>query len=72
MGRPGNCHNNAQVESFFSTLKNELVRDGQFQTRVEAHTAIFEYIELFYNPRPLYQALGYQSSQEYKQERTDP
>ena len=45
MSRKGNCYDNAPVESFFSSLKNELVRHRQFQTQAEARYAIAEYIE---------------------------
>jgi hypothetical protein len=49
MSRKGNCYDNAPVESFFSSLKNELVRHRQFQNQAEARYAIAEYIERFYN-----------------------
>ena len=49
MSRRGNCYDNAVAESFFSSLKNELVHHTSFKTRDEATTAIFEYIEVFYN-----------------------
>jgi len=61
MSRRGNCYDNAVAESFFSTLKNELVHDRDFRTRDEAHTAIFEFIEVFYNRQRIHQALGYVS-----------
>lgn len=72
MSRRGNCYDNAPVESFFSTLKNELVRHRQFQDRAEARHAIFEYIEGFYNSRRLHQALGYRSPDEFEQQESDP
>lgn len=50
MSRIANCWDNAVAESFFSTLKNELTLHERFKTRVEARTAIFDFIELFYNP----------------------
>ena len=49
MSRKGNCHDNAVVESFFSTLKNEWVFHQTFQDRNQARAALFDYIELFYN-----------------------
>ncbi len=61
MSRKGNCYDNACVESFFSTLKNELVHDRQYRTREEARRDVFEYIETFYNPKRLHQSLGYVS-----------
>jgi transposase InsO family protein len=45
MSRKGNCYDNAVVESFFSTLKNELMHEQDFQTREEAQTVVFEFIE---------------------------
>jgi transposase InsO family protein len=65
MSRKGNCYDNAVAESFFSTLKNELVHDCDFLTRNEARTAIFEYIEGFYNRKRLHQSLGYLSPDDY-------
>ena len=49
MSRPGNCWDNAVVESFFATLKTELIHQRQYATRQEARTDIFEYVEGFYN-----------------------
>lgn len=68
MSRKGNCYDNAPVESFFSSLKNELVRHRQFQTQAEARYAIAEYIERFYNRERLHQALGYRSPEEFEQQ----
>ena len=72
MSRKGNCYDNAPVESFFSTLKNELVRHRQFQHQAEARQAIFEYIEGFYNRRRLHQALGYWSPEDFERQERDP
>ena len=69
--RKGNCDDNAVVESFFSTLKNELTRHRQFHDRAEARQAIFEYIESFYNRQRLHQALGYRSPEEFEQPESD-
>ena len=49
MSRKGNCYDNAAVESFFSTLKNELVHERDYHTREEAQAEVFEFIEVFYN-----------------------
>jgi transposase InsO family protein len=49
MSRTGNCYDNAPIESFFGTLKTELVHHRHYATRAEAKTDIFEYIEVFYN-----------------------
>lgn len=66
MSRRGNCYDNAVAESFFSSLKNELVHHNSFQTRDEARTAIFEYIEVFYNRQRLHQSLDYVSPVDYE------
>ena len=59
MSRPGNCYDNATKESFWSSLKRELVHRCQFATRAEARAAIFEWIEVFYNRERLHSALGF-------------
>lgn len=51
MSRRGNCHDNAVAESFFANLKKEKVRKKRFRTRTDARHALFNYIELFYNPK---------------------
>lgn len=66
MSRRGNCYDNTVVESFFSTLKNELVHHCDFQTRDEARAAIFEYIEVFYNRSRRHQTLGYVSPVQFE------
>ena len=69
MSGKGNCYDNAVAESFFSSLKNEIVHH---QTRDEARTEIFEYIELFYNRKRLHQSLNYQTPMNYTPERVSP
>lgn len=66
MSRKGNCFDNAVVESFFSTLKNELVHHQAFRTREEAQAAVFEFIEVFYNRQRLHQTLGYVSPMQFE------
>jgi len=66
MSRKGDCFDNACAESFISTLKNELTHHLLFNTREEARTAIFEYIEVFYNRQRLHQTLGYLSPAEFE------
>lgn len=61
MSRKGDCWDNAVAESFFHTLKTELVHHCDFQTREEARAAIFEYIEVFYNRQRLHSANGYEA-----------
>lgn len=66
MSRKGNCWDNAPQESFFSTLKTELIHRRRFATRAEARTAIFEYIEVFYNRQRIHSSLGYLSPEQYE------
>ncbi len=66
MSRRGNCYDNAYAESFFHTLKVELVHRRRFKTRTEATAAIFEYIEVWYNRQRIHSALGYRSPMEYE------
>ena len=61
MSRKANCYDNAFIESFFSSLKYELVYHHRFATRAQARTAIFDYIETFYNRTKLHSSLDYQS-----------
>ncbi len=66
MSRRGDCWDNAVAESFFASLKLELVYQVQWRTRAEARTAIFEYLELFYNRRRRHSSLGYLSPLEFE------
>ena len=66
MSRPGNCWDNAVVESFFASLKTELIYRRRFQTRQEAQRAIFTYIEGFYNRRRRHSTLGQISPAEFE------
>ena len=66
MSRKGNCWDNAPVESFFSTLKHELVYRTSFASHDAARAALFQYIEGFYNRRRLHSSLGYLSPVEYE------
>ena len=66
MSRKGNCWDNACVESFFGTLKRELVYHRHYATRDEAKQDIFEYIEVFYNRMRRHSTLGYHSPAEYE------
>jgi transposase InsO family protein len=70
MSRKADCWDNAPMESFFASLKKELVHDADFATRSEARAAIFEYIEVFYNNQRRHSSLGYVSPAEYEQSRT--
>jgi putative transposase len=66
MSRRGNCWDNAVVESFFSSLKFELVHGVTFERREEARRELFQYIEGFYNTRRRHSSLGYLSPVEYE------
>lgn len=66
MSRKGNCYDNAAIESFWSSLKRELVYRRQFATRIEARAAIFEWIEIFYNRERLHSALGFKSPVDFE------
>ena len=66
MSRKGDCYDNAVVESFFGTLKNELVHHVVFLTRDAARKAIFEFIEVFYNRQRRHSSLGYLSPVDYE------
>jgi transposase InsO family protein len=66
MSRKGNCWDNAPMESFFGTLKKELVHHKKYKTREEAKRDIFEYIEVFYNRERLHSSLGYLSPLDYE------
>lgn len=70
MSRRADCWDNAVAESFFATLKKELVHRVRFATRREAEAAIFEYIEVFYNRRRKHSTLGYTSPVDYRQNNT--
>ena len=64
MSRKADCYDNAVAESFFSTLKNELVVGSVFESRERARTEIFDYIEGFYNRQRIHQSLNYLTPEE--------
>jgi len=66
MSGPGNCYDNAVVETFFKTIKAELLGQRSWSTRRAAELAIFEYINGFYNPRRRHSALGWKSPLAYE------
>lgn len=66
MSRKGNCWDNAPMESFFGTLKTELVYHEDYKTRTEARLSIFDYIEAFYNSVRLQKRLGYLSPNDFE------
>jgi len=62
------CYDNAVTESFFHTLKTESVDFEHYQSRVDAHQHLFDYIEVFYNQQRLHSSLGYQTPGQTLQE----
>lgn len=68
MSRRGNCYDNAPVESFWGTLKTELVHHRRYESRSEAAAEISEYIDLFYNRERRQARLGYMSPAAYTQQ----
>jgi len=71
LSRPGQCWDNAVAESFFSTLKEELLYRGVWPTRAAARRAIFEYVEVFYNRQRMHSTLGYLTPVAYEARRRD-
>lgn len=70
MSRADNPYDNAFMESCFSRFKAELLQDGTFETIEDAHTEIFEYLEMYYNTRRLHSSLNYQSPMSYEKKYT--
>jgi len=68
MSRRGDCHDNAVVESFFNLLKRERIRRKIYKTRKEARKDIFDYIEMFYNPKRKHAKNGMQSPIEFERQ----
>lgn len=64
MSGRGNCYDNAPMESFFHTLKNELLLSGKLKTRYKTRITIFEYIEIYYNKKRLHSSLKYRTPDE--------
>jgi len=67
MSRRGDCWDNAAMESFFATLKKELIHQQRYATRSEAKCSIFEYVEVFYNRERLHSSLGYVSPKQFEE-----
>ena len=66
MSRKGNCWDNAVMESFYRTLKIELIYPEKYEMRIEAKRDILEYIEIFYNRERLHSSIGYNSPEKYE------
>ena len=71
LSRPGQCWDNAVAESFFATLKEELLYRGSWPTRAAARRAIIEYVEVFYDRRRMHSALDYLSPVDYEAKQRD-
>jgi len=69
LSRPGQCWDNAVAESFFSTLKEELLYRGVWPTHSAARRAIFEYVEVFYNRQRMHSSLDYLTPVDYEARR---
>jgi len=65
MGGKGNCWDNAVMESFYRTLKIELIYQRKYETKIQTQRNIFTYIEIFYNRERLHSSIGYHSPEEY-------
>lgn len=70
VSRPGNPYDNAVAESFFKTLKTELIKGQTYEDQEKARQDIFKYIELYYNTKCAHSLLGYRSPAQYKCEKT--
>lgn len=68
MSRKGDCYDNAVVESFFSTLKNEWVFHQTFHDRDQARAALFDYMDLFYNRQRSHATLNFQIPMRYEED----
>ncbi len=66
MGSVGDCYDNAMAESFFATLECELLSRSSFPTHTQARTALFDFIEVFYNRQRRHSALGYLSPETFE------
>jgi transposase InsO family protein len=66
MSRLGDCYDNAMMESFWATLKKELVHHQDYSTREEARQSIFKYIECWYNRQRRHSAIGYKSPEQFE------
>jgi len=66
MSRRGNCYDNAPMESFFSSLKGEYLEHQRFATHGAARTAVFTYVETFYNRVRLHSSIGYRPPNEFE------
>jgi transposase InsO family protein len=66
MGSKGDCYDNAVAESFFATLKKELIHSRSWPSKAELRTEVFEYIEVFFNRRRRHSTLGFLSPAQFE------
>ena len=66
MSRKGNCYDNAFAESFFATIKKELIYRKKFATKLEEKKAIFEFIEVWYNRQRIHSSIGYMTPVQFE------
>ena len=71
MGSKGDCFDNAAIESYHATIEKDLLRRRSLRTKQEARTAIFDYIETFYNRERLHSTLGYRSPDEFERDHAE-
>ncbi len=68
MGSKGDCFDNAAIESYHASLEKDLLRRNSFRTKQEARTAVFDYLEVFYNRERLHSTLGHRSPEEFERD----
>ena len=68
MGSKGDCYDNAAIESYHASLEKDLLRRRSLRTRQEARTALFDYVEVFYNRERLHSTLGHRSPEEFERD----
>jgi putative transposase len=66
MSRKGNCYDNACIESFFNTIKKELINKKEYSNKEELKNDLFEYIDVYYNNERIHSSLGYLTPREYE------
>ena len=71
MSRKGNCYDNAAMESFFHSLKTELVKHEHYRTHEQAKASLFDYIEIFYNRQRLHSTIGYMTPSDFERRNTE-
>ena len=72
MGSKGDCYDNAAIESYHASIEKELLRGRSFRTRQEASSAVFDWIECWYNPHRRHSRLGYHSPEQFERDHRQP